>query len=218
MKRELVYVFLVHLFDYFARFSFCPISLSLGVGGWLQFVVVALLGLFYEHFKDITTGGECNLILEKKLSLYCCNRSMHKCLGGMIKLFKIDEINCYQATVTINLNFYTKRKLWDEEDVNHAHFRISSISFNVQNFIKYFLKLKGTIVRYFSNSKLNLNILSKYADVHASNSNFHSFQNISVNKKTYLSYANNKGADQPARRCRDSIISILAQSKISRIL
>ena len=46
-------------------------------------------------------------------------------------------------------------------------------------------------------------------------------------RKPLLPYANNKGADQPARphsltstfvlRCLDSIISILAQSKISRL-
>ena len=31
----------------FARVSFCPFSLPLGVGGWLRFVIVALPGLFY---------------------------------------------------------------------------------------------------------------------------------------------------------------------------
>ena len=35
-ERELVYVLLVHLFVYFARVNFCPFSLPLGVGGWLQ--------------------------------------------------------------------------------------------------------------------------------------------------------------------------------------
>ena len=31
----------------FARVSFCPFSLPLGVGGWLRFVKVALPGRFY---------------------------------------------------------------------------------------------------------------------------------------------------------------------------
>ena len=31
----------------FERVSFCHFSLPLGVGGWLQFVIVALPGLFY---------------------------------------------------------------------------------------------------------------------------------------------------------------------------
>ena len=41
-KRELVCVLLVHLFVYFAH-----VSLPLGVGGWLQLVIVALPGIFY---------------------------------------------------------------------------------------------------------------------------------------------------------------------------
>ena len=41
-KRELVCVLLVHLFVCFVRVSFCHFSLPLGVGGWLQFVIVAL--------------------------------------------------------------------------------------------------------------------------------------------------------------------------------
>ena len=40
-------VFLVHLFVCFVRVSFYHISLPLGVGGWLRFVIVALPGLFY---------------------------------------------------------------------------------------------------------------------------------------------------------------------------
>ena len=46
-KRELVCVLLVHLFVCFVHVSFCHFSLPLGVGGWLQFVIVALPGLFY---------------------------------------------------------------------------------------------------------------------------------------------------------------------------
>ena len=40
---------LVHLFVclFFARVSSCPLSLPLGVDGWLQFVIVAFPGLFY---------------------------------------------------------------------------------------------------------------------------------------------------------------------------
>ena len=37
----------VCLLFFFARVSFCPFSLPLGVGGWLQFVIVTLPGLFY---------------------------------------------------------------------------------------------------------------------------------------------------------------------------
>ena len=43
----MVYVLLVRLFVYFVRVNFCPFSLPLGFRGWLQFVIVALLGLFY---------------------------------------------------------------------------------------------------------------------------------------------------------------------------
>ena len=50
-KRELVCVFLVHLFVCFVRVSFIfHFSLPLGVGGWLLFVIVALPGLFYLLF------------------------------------------------------------------------------------------------------------------------------------------------------------------------
>ena len=49
-KREPVCVLLVHLFVCFVRVSFCHFSLPRGVGGWLWFVIVALPGLFYEHF------------------------------------------------------------------------------------------------------------------------------------------------------------------------
>ena len=46
-EKELVCVLLVHLFVCFVRVTFCHFSLPLGVGGWLQFVIVALPGLFY---------------------------------------------------------------------------------------------------------------------------------------------------------------------------
>ena len=46
-KRELVCVLLLHLFVCFVRVSNCHFSLSLGVGGWLRFVIVALHGLSY---------------------------------------------------------------------------------------------------------------------------------------------------------------------------
>ena len=46
-KRELICVLLVHLFVCFVRVGVCHFSLSLGVGGWLRFVIVALPGLFY---------------------------------------------------------------------------------------------------------------------------------------------------------------------------
>ena len=39
---------LVHLFVCFARVSVCPLSLPLGVVGWLRVVVVAFSGLFHE--------------------------------------------------------------------------------------------------------------------------------------------------------------------------
>ena len=42
-----LYVIVVRLFVCFARASFCPFSLPLGVGGWLWFVFVTLPGLFY---------------------------------------------------------------------------------------------------------------------------------------------------------------------------
>ena len=43
----------MHLFVCFVRVSFCHFSLLLGVGGWLQFVIVALPGLFYYFFNMI---------------------------------------------------------------------------------------------------------------------------------------------------------------------
>ena len=46
---------LVHLFVYFASVIVCPFSLSLGVMGWLRFVIVALPGLFYYLFITIDT-------------------------------------------------------------------------------------------------------------------------------------------------------------------
>ena len=45
-KRELVFVLLVHLFV-FLRVCFCPFSLALWFGSWLQFVIVAYPGPFY---------------------------------------------------------------------------------------------------------------------------------------------------------------------------
>ena len=38
---------LVHLFVCFAGVGFCHFSLSLGVGGWMRFVIVVLPGRFY---------------------------------------------------------------------------------------------------------------------------------------------------------------------------
>ena len=46
-KRAALYVLLVHLFVYFARVSFCPFSLPLGVRDWLRFVIMAHHGRFY---------------------------------------------------------------------------------------------------------------------------------------------------------------------------
>ena len=46
-ERELVYVVLVHLFVYFARFISVIFSLPLCVRDWLQLVIVALPVLFY---------------------------------------------------------------------------------------------------------------------------------------------------------------------------
>ena len=46
-KRELVCVLLVHLLVCFVRVSYCHFSLPLSVGGWLWFVIVAFLGIFY---------------------------------------------------------------------------------------------------------------------------------------------------------------------------
>ena len=43
-KRELVYMFLVHLFVYFACVNVCPFSLPLGGQGWLRLLIVALPG------------------------------------------------------------------------------------------------------------------------------------------------------------------------------
>ena len=37
-KSELVFMFLVHLFDWFALVCFCSFSLTPGVEGWLRFV------------------------------------------------------------------------------------------------------------------------------------------------------------------------------------
>ena len=47
-KRELVYVFLVHMFVYVAHVNFSPFSLPLR--DWLRLVIVALPGLFYLPF------------------------------------------------------------------------------------------------------------------------------------------------------------------------
>ena len=45
-------VFLVPLFVCFARVSFCPLSLPLGVGGWLRFVITLdfSINIFFLHF------------------------------------------------------------------------------------------------------------------------------------------------------------------------
>ena len=51
-KRELVCVRLVQLFLCFVRVSFCHFSLSLSIGGWLRFVIVALTGW---HSLDFST-------------------------------------------------------------------------------------------------------------------------------------------------------------------
>ena len=50
-KRELVCVLLVQLFVCFVRVSFGHVSLPLGVGDWLRFMIVALPGFFYYFFK-----------------------------------------------------------------------------------------------------------------------------------------------------------------------
>ena len=48
---------LVHLFVCFARICFCPFSLSLGVEGWLRFVIVAYPGPFYKLFSALKKLG-----------------------------------------------------------------------------------------------------------------------------------------------------------------
>ena len=52
-KSEIVYVLLVHLFVYFTHVDFCPSSLLLGVGGWLQLVIVTLPVLFLLTFSQV---------------------------------------------------------------------------------------------------------------------------------------------------------------------
>ena len=51
----------VHLFVCFALVSFCPLSLPLGVGGWLRFVIVAV-GPFY-FLVLISIKSKCSLCL-----------------------------------------------------------------------------------------------------------------------------------------------------------
>ena len=53
---------IVHVFVCFARVSFCPFSLPLGVRGWLRFVIVTLPGLFINFDKH-------NLVLISKTDL-----------------------------------------------------------------------------------------------------------------------------------------------------
>ena len=50
-KRELIYVLQVHVFVYLARVIYCPFSLPLGVGGWLQLLIVVLPGVFYKLYR-----------------------------------------------------------------------------------------------------------------------------------------------------------------------
>ena len=74
VKRELVYVLLVHLLVYLACVDRCPTSLPLGVGDWLQLVIVALPGLFYELFHRVCPLGgfhrhSTKLVLYKTLKI-----------------------------------------------------------------------------------------------------------------------------------------------------
>ena len=59
---------LVHLFVCFVRVHFCHLSLPLGVGGWLRFVIVDFHGLFYSLLSD--TGIEYFILLELPCNVY----------------------------------------------------------------------------------------------------------------------------------------------------
>ena len=56
--REIWYVFLVHLFVYFARVNLIRFSLPPGVTGWLRLKTVALPGLSY-YFLVRLLNFEC---------------------------------------------------------------------------------------------------------------------------------------------------------------
>ena len=57
---------LVHLFVCFVRVSFSQFSFPLGVGGWLQFVIVALL----SNYIYILTGTQMSLLHVTALTQY----------------------------------------------------------------------------------------------------------------------------------------------------
>ena len=44
----MVYLLLVHVFDYFTRVNVCHFSLPLGVRGWMRLAIVALPERLYE--------------------------------------------------------------------------------------------------------------------------------------------------------------------------
>ena len=52
-KLVYMYVLLVHTFVYSARVNICYFSLTRVFMGWLQLVIVALLGLFYQLFENL---------------------------------------------------------------------------------------------------------------------------------------------------------------------
>ena len=55
-KRELVFMFIVHLFVSYAHVNLCHFSLPPDVGGWLRLLLVAVPGLFCLLFVYRQTG------------------------------------------------------------------------------------------------------------------------------------------------------------------
>ena len=85
-KKEL----LMHLFLCFARVSFCPFSLPLGVGGWLRFLIVALPAPFYLLFCSFSKEGEVFSIV-----LLCFFLNINLLILVIILLFSFISLCCF---------------------------------------------------------------------------------------------------------------------------
>ena len=106
-------VLLVHLFVEFARVNVCLFSLSLGVRGWLQLVIVALPGLFYQRFWTFKTAlpelplsnyvGDVAtflffilILLEDPICSLALNSSMSLSITSVFKLIKMIHLSILQ--------------------------------------------------------------------------------------------------------------------------
>ena len=81
---------LIHLFVCFVRVSFSHLSLPLGVGGWLRFVIVALLSNYiYINWYSYrcpycmllllhSTNGLVTQMTDKKVQMYAYESIRHR--------------------------------------------------------------------------------------------------------------------------------------------